>query len=65
MYIGIARIREPVSHPAQRTTVDEPILIEGSDGPAVVSRDRNITTVRQVRVHRQPGERRQRSSTEK
>jgi hypothetical protein len=53
MYIGITRIREPISHPAQRTAVDELILIEGSDGPAVVSRDRNTAAIGQIRMHRQ------------
>src|SRR6266852_1353381 len=65
MYIGIARGGEPISHPAQRSAVDELILIDGGDGPAVVSRDRNTTAVGRVRVHRQRGERCQRSSTEK
>src|SRR3982074_1631291 len=64
MYIGIARGGEPISHPAQRTAVDELILIDGGDGPAIVSRDPNTTAVGQVRVHRQRGERCQRSSTE-
>src|SRR6266404_1936619 len=53
MYIGIARGGEPISHPAQRTAVDELILIDGGDGPAVVSRDRNTAAVGRVRVHRQ------------
>jgi hypothetical protein len=30
---------EPISHPAQRSAVDELILIDGGDGPAVVSRN--------------------------
>src|SRR5713226_3178177 len=53
MYIGIARGGEPISHPAQRAAVDELILIDGGDGPAVVSRDRNTAAVGRVRVHRQ------------
>src|SRR5712691_5392590 len=61
MYIGIARGGEPISHPAQRAAVDELILINGGDGPAVVSRDRNTAAVERVR---QRGERCQRSSTE-
>jgi hypothetical protein len=49
---------------AQRTAVDELILIDGGDGPAV-SRDRNTAAVGRVREHRQRGERCQRSSAEK
>src|SRR5712671_3520241 len=65
MYIGIARGGEPISHPAQRTAVDELILIDGGDGPAVVSRNRNTAAIGRVRVHRQRGERPQRCSAEK
>ena len=65
VHVGSARSREPISHPAQRSAVDELILIDGGDGPAVVSRDRNTAAVGRVRVHRQRGERCQRSSTEK
>src|SRR6267143_346198 len=43
--VSSARSREPISHPAQRTAVDELILIDGGDGPAVVSRDRNTAAV--------------------
>ena len=64
VHIG-ARSHEPISHPAQRIAVDELVLIDGGDGPAVVSRDRNTAAVGRVRVHRQRGERCQRSSTEK
>src|SRR6266481_133738 len=48
MYIGIARGGEPISHPAQRAAVDELVLIDGGDGPAVVSRDRNTASVERV-----------------
>jgi hypothetical protein len=65
MDIGIARGSEPIRDPAQRATVDEFILIDGGDGPAVVSRERNTAAVGRVRVHGQRGERCQRSSTEK
>ncbi len=64
MHVG-ARSREPIGHPAQRVAVDELIVIDGGDGPAVVSRDRKTAAVGRVRVHRQRGERCQRSSTEK
>src|SRR4029077_9810021 len=63
MYVGIARGGEPISHPAQRSAIDE--LILRGDEPAVVSRDRNTAAVGRVRVYRQRGERCQRSSAEK
>ena len=64
MHVG-SPCHEPISHPAQRSAVDELVLIDGGDGPAVVSCDRNTATVGRVRVYRQRGERCQRSSTEK
>ena len=65
MYVGIARGREPINHPAQRRAVDKLIRVDGGDGPAVVSRDRDTAAISRVRVHRQRGERCQRSSPEK
>src|SRR5271163_462955 len=64
VHIG-ARSREPISHPAQRIAVDELILIDGGDGPAVFSRDWNTAAAGRVGVRRQRRERCQRSSTEK
>ena len=65
MDVGIAGGGEPIGHPAQRSAIDQLVLIDGGDRPAVVSRDRNTAAVGRIRVHRQRGERRQRSSTEK
>jgi len=65
MNIGIARGRESISHPAQRSAFDAPVLIDGGDGPAVVSHNRSAAAVGRVREHRQRGERCQGSSTEK
>jgi hypothetical protein len=64
MYIGVAG-GEPISHPAQRSAVDELIIIDGGDRPAAVLRDRNTAAVGRVQVHRQRGERCQRSAAEK
>lgn len=64
VHVSSAR-SEPISHPAQRTAVDELILIDGGDGPAVISRNRNTAAVGRLRVRTQPSERCQRSSTEK
>jgi hypothetical protein len=63
-HVGSA-CHEPFGHPAQRSAVDELVLIDGGDGPAVVARGRNAAAVGQIRDHRQRGERCQRSSTEK
>src|SRR5215467_8039611 len=41
--VHVSSAREPISHPAQRVAVDELIVIDGGDGPAVVSRDRKNT----------------------
>src|SRR5262245_52316500 len=38
--VHVGSAREPISHPAQRVAVDEFVVIDGGDGPAVVSRDR-------------------------
>jgi hypothetical protein len=57
--------REPISHPAQRIAVDELVLIDGGDGPAVVSRDRNTAAIGLVPVHTRRGEWRQRGAPEK
>jgi hypothetical protein len=64
VHIGI-RGYEPISHPAQRIAIDELVVIDGGDGPAVLSRDRNTAAVGGIRVYRQRGERGQRSSPEK
>src|SRR5215470_6164854 len=43
--VHISGAREPISHPAQRVAVDELIVIDGGDGPAVVSHDRKTAAV--------------------
>src|SRR6476659_10185960 len=63
--VHVSSVREPISHPAQRVAVDELIVIDGSDGPTVVSRDRKTAAVGRVRVNRQRCEWRQRSSPDK
>ena len=50
---------------AQRIAVDELVLIDGGDGPTVVSGDRNAAAVGLVPINTRRGERRQRSSPEK
>jgi hypothetical protein len=62
VHVG-ARSREAIGHPAQRTAVDELILIAGGDGPAVVSRDRDTAAVGRAGVRWQRGKRRKRSPT--
>jgi hypothetical protein len=64
VHIG-ARSHKPIGHPTQRIAIDELVVIDGGDGPAVVSRDRNTAVAGRVRVYRQRRERCQRSSTEK
>jgi hypothetical protein len=56
MDIGVA-CGEPISHPAQRSAVDELIIIDGDDGPAVFSCDWKTAAVGRVRMHRQYSER--------
>src|SRR5262245_5408396 len=63
--VHVGSARESLGHSAQRVAVDELIIIDGGDGPAVVSRDRETAAVGRIRVHRQRRERRQRSSPEK
>jgi hypothetical protein len=64
VHIG-ARSDEPIGHPAQRIAIDELVVIDGGDGPAVVSRDRNTAVAGRVGVRRQRSERHQRSSAKK
>jgi hypothetical protein len=63
--VHVSGAREPISHPAQRVAIDELIVIDGGERPAVVSRDRNTAALRRIRVHRQGCEWCQRSSPEK
>src|SRR4030081_3664635 len=62
--VHVSSAREPISHPAQRVALDELIVIDGGDGPAIVPRDRKTAAVGWVRVHRQRREWRQRSCPE-
>lgn len=43
MNLGVAQGCEPIGQPAQGTAVDERVVIERDNGPAVVSRDRNTS----------------------
>ena len=63
--VHVSSAREPISHPAQCVAVDELIVVDGGDGPAVVTRDRETAAAGRVRVHTRCGERCQRSSPEK
>src|SRR5215468_1946427 len=60
--VHVSSAREPISHPAQRVAVDELVVIDGSDGPAVVPRDQTAA-VGPVRVRRQRCAWRQRSTS--
>jgi hypothetical protein len=60
-----ARSHEPISHPAQRGTAEELVLLAGGYWPAIVSRYRNAAAVGRVRARLQRRERRQRGSPEK
>src|SRR5215469_5533618 len=60
--VHVGSAREPISHPTHCVAVDEVTVVDGADGPAVVSRDRKTAA---VRLHGQSSERRQRSSAEK
>src|SRR5262245_8724073 len=60
--VHVSSAREPISHPAQCVAIDELIIVEGGDGPAVVSRSRKTAAVGRLRVHRQRRAWRQRSS---
>src|SRR6185437_13105142 len=64
MYIGSAR-GDPIGHPAQRIAVDELVLVDGGDGPAVISCGWNTAAAGRVRVYPQCGEWCQRSPAEK
>src|SRR5215467_90518 len=55
MNIG-PRSHEPVSHPAQRGSVNELVVIDGDDRPAIVSPAWNAAALGWVRVHWEPGE---------
>ena len=44
MDVGLARGGQPIAHLAQRSTVDELVVVDGGDAPAVVSQRRNGAT---------------------
>ena len=61
---SLAPGHKPISHSAQRIVIDELIVIDGNDGPAVASRVTGTPQPSGASAHPQRGERRQRSSSE-